>query len=187
MNSAVAVSATFNSNSGSSTPVLTGVVSRNTHAASGAFDLVVDATQALNGAVTVEPRASSSHTIVFQFDTAIASVGTVSVTPTGAASALVVGTTVEVTLTGIADNKRVTVSLANLNNNGFASASASVGFLVGDTNSSRNVDAADIVAIKAKSGTTVDPASFPQDVNLSGAITAADILAAKGRLGLSVP
>jgi alpha-tubulin suppressor-like RCC1 family protein len=172
--------------SGTPIPGLTGVVSKKSHAIAGSFDVAIDASQALAGLVTVEPRASGSHVIVFQFNTAITSPGTASVTPSGAVSAVINGSTVEVTVTGVVDNKRVTVSLANVNNAG-GSVAASVGFLVGDGDGNRTVNATDIFAIKALSGLSTAADNFRHDLNLSGAITAADILAAKGRLGLTLP
>jgi hypothetical protein len=59
--------------------------------------------------------------------------------------------------------------------------------LVGDINSSKTVNASDIGAVKAQSGTPVTAANFRADVAVSGAITASDIGLVKSRSGQSVP
>jgi hypothetical protein len=134
----------------------------------------------------VEPRAST-HKLVFLFGIPITSPGTVNVIPAGSALPPVInGNNVEVTLSGIADNSRVTVALANINGVG-ANVAASIGFLVGDNDGSRSVDATDVSAIKALSGQAADNGNFRADLDLSGAITSSDILRAKGRLGLTIP
>ena len=142
--------------------------------------------------MTVEPSViGSGHKILFQFNNAITSTGTVASTDgsgfsIGSASAAAVGNTIEVTLTGIADNKRVKVSLFNVNGALF-NTSASMGFLVGDVTNTRSVASDDIAAIKGHAGEAASAPNYLYDLNLSGAITAADILAAKGRVGFAVP
>jgi hypothetical protein len=165
---------------------LTAVKSRKTHGAPGSFDLTIDATQPIGGTVTVEPRnIGSGHTIVFQFNDTVTSTGTVTTTA-GAASATFAGSEVLVTLTGVADVSRATVSLANVNGAG-VNASASIGFLVGDVNNSRSVTATDILQVKGRSGQATDATNFEFDLNASGSVTASDILAVKGRSGLVLP
>ena len=165
------------------------VQSRKTHGAAGTFDIPIDATQPVGGAVSVEPRAiGAGHQVVFQFNGAIAATGTVSCTdasasPIGSCSAAAVGNDVEVSLTGIPDNRRVTVSLANVNGAGL-NVAAAVGFLLGDVNASRSVTAADTLAVKGKAAQAVNVTNFMFDVNLTGGITGTDILAVKGRSGL---
>lgn len=171
---------------------LTGVQSRKTHASgSGPYDLPVDIAQSFSGLVTVEPRvAGSGHLIVFQFDGPIGSTGNVSVIEDGltllaGTTAAASGNEVAVTLPAIADNKRVTVTLTNVNGVGL-NASASLGFLLGDVNDSRSVSSSDVSAAKARSGQTASAANSRFDVNASGAITAADIAAIKARAGSSL-
>jgi sugar lactone lactonase YvrE len=165
---------------------LVAVQSRKTHGAS-AFDLPIDATQPLSGPVIVEPRTiGAGHHIVFQFSAPVIVPGTASVTPIGTISTTVAsGNEVIVTLAGIPDNTRVTVSLAGVN--GLQNASASLGFLVGDVNNSRSVTATDILQVKGRSGQATDATNFKFDLNASGSITASDILAVKGRSGLVLP
>jgi hypothetical protein len=164
------------------------VQSRKTHAAAGTFDIAIDATQPVGGAVTVEPRAiGAGHKVVFQFNAAIIATGSVScvdaaAAPIGACNAVAAGNDVEVTMTGIPDVRRVTISLANVNGVGF-NTSASVGFLPGDVNGSRSVTSADVLAVKGKAAQPANASTFMFDVNLTGGVTATDILAAKGRSG----
>ena len=162
--------------------------SRKTHGGAGPFNLTIDTTQAIGGLITVEPRIiGSGHTIVFQFNGAVATPGTVSVTPVGTAGTPTVsGNEVLVTLTNIPDNQRVTVTLVNVNGS-VNPPPASLGFLVGDFNSSRSVNASDISAVKAQTSFPVSQANFKFDVNTSGGITSTDVSAVKARAGLVMP
>lgn len=172
---------------------LTGVQSRKTHLlGAGIFDVAVDTTQSMSGAVTVESRTiGAGHTLVFQFDGAISSPGNLTVVDdnivavTGATAAAS-GNDVVVTLTGIADNKRVTITLTNVNGIGL-DVSASLGFLVGDVNGTRSINSSDITAVKARSGLATDASNFRFDVNASGAINSSDISSVKARSGQLLP
>lgn len=171
---------------------LTAVASRKSHSAAGTFDLALDASAPVSGAVTVEPRASGTagHSVVFSFNAAITSAGTVSSTgvngdPIGTPSASVSGSEILVSLSGIPDATRVKVSLVNVNGTG-GTFSASLGLLVGDVDNSRATNSVDVDAVKSWSGLEVDATNYVNDFNLSGAVTAADILAAKGRVGLAL-
>ena len=169
---------------------LASVASRKTHAGAGALDVTVDASIAVGGAVSVDPRgAAPGHTLVFTFSAPVSVAGSVSATDgtgfgIGSASALASGNTVVVSLSGIADAKRVKVTLTGVN--GVTNASASTGFLVGDADGTRTVASADVDAVKAKSGLAADAATARYDLDLSGAVTASDILRTKGRIGNSV-
>ncbi len=166
------------------------VVSRKLHGATP-FNLTIDATQPLTGTVTVEPRTiGAGHTLVFHFDRAITSVTAATaldslMSSAGTAIAAVVGGDVEVTLTNVTDNKRLTVTLSGLNGTG--SVATSIGFLVGDVNNTRSVTAADISGVKARSGQTTTALNFQFDLNASGAVSASDISAVKARSGLALP
>lgn len=167
---------------------LTAVQSRKLHDTAGTFDLALDRFAPIGGAVTVEPRITGAlHAIVFQFDGQVTIPGTVSAV-NGAGMAIttgsptvVGGSAISVNLIGVANNSRATVSLSGVNGN--ISASASIGFLVGDVNSTRAVDAFDLIGVKARSGQSVDATNFRFDVNTTGAISASDILAVKARSG----
>jgi alpha-tubulin suppressor-like RCC1 family protein len=171
---------------------LTAVQSRKTHGAAGPFDIPIDTSVLIGGAVTVECRAiGTGHTIVFQFNIPITATGTVTsvdsgATAIGTAVAAISGNDVVVTLTGIPDNKRVKVALANVNGIG-VNVSASVGFLVGDVNGSRNVNASDISGVRARSLQTTNATNYKFDLNASGGINASDISAARARSLLVLP
>jgi len=168
------------------------VLSRKTHGAAGTFDLAIDTAPAIGGAVTVESRAiGAGHQIVFQFSDAISVAGTVSVVnaaamPVGSASAMAAGNEVVVTVTGIPDNSRATITLTGVNG-GISVAPVSIGFLVGDVNNSRSVNATDISGVKARSGQATVIGNFRFDLNASGGVNATDIAAVKARSGLVLP
>jgi hypothetical protein len=167
---------------------LVSVLSRKSHGTAGIFDLPINKNVALGGAVTVEPRAiGSGHTLVFEFSAPVVSVGGVTAldaafAPVGSATFVRSGNFVVVTLTGVADNRRANITLANVNTS--LTASAPIGFLVGDVNSTRAVNASDIAGAKAQSGVSVSALNFRSDVNASGAIGSTDISAVKARAGL---
>ena len=147
----------------------------------------------INGAFTVEPRiAGSGHQIVFRFTNTVTSVTGVSITD---ASSVAVGNPVigffgndlVLTLGGIGDMTRVTVSVTGVNGFVGLNASRTVGFLVGDMNGSRAVTAADIAGIKSRKGITIDNSNFQFDINLSGAIDNADVSVAKARSAQVLP
>ena len=169
-------------------PVFMAVQSRKVHGSAGIFDLTIN-TRLIAPNVTVEPRTiGSGHTIVFQFNGAVATAGTASVTPVGTASATFLGNEVLVTLTNVPDNRRVTVTLTNVNGS-VNPPPISVGFLVGDVNNTQSVSQNDVSSVKARSGQTTTAANFKFDVNASGAINASDISTVKTRsaLGLVLP
>ena len=161
-------------------PKLIAVVSRKTHGSAGTFNLPIDHRMPIGGAVSVEPRViGDGHLIVFQFDLAIIATGNVAAT-SGAAAAQFAGNEVIVTLTGVNDRERVTISLTNVNGAG-VNASASMGFLVGDVNHSRGVDIVDAKAVRARAGQPTDAGNFFYDLNASGGITASEVSAVKAR------
>ena len=174
-------------------PTLIAVVSRKSHGATGAFDVVIDTAPAITGLVTVEPRTiGSGHTILFQFNNTITAAGAITVVDgTGAsvgASAFAPGNdaTVTVTIPSLADNKRATLTLTGVNGSVNPSP-VSMGFLVGDVNNTRSVNSSDISGVKARSGQTTNSANFKFDVNASGAVNSSDISAVKARSGLVLP
>jgi hypothetical protein len=162
------------------------VVSRKTHGSAGTFDLQIN-TALVAPNVTVEPRTiGSGHTIVYQFNGPISSAGSVSVSPVGSATSTFLGNEVLVTLTGVPDNQRVSVTLTNVNGS-VNPPSVAIGFMVGDTNNTQTVSASDISGVKARSGQITDATNFLFDVNASGAISASDISQIKARSGSVLP
>ena len=169
---------------------LLSVVSRKFHGAT-AFSLNIDYHQALTGNITVEPRAiGSGHTLVFHFDAPVTTVGAATVldalsASVGTATVTALSGDVVVILTNVADNKRLTITLNGINGSG--TAMASMGFLVGDVTNSRSVNAADISAVKANVGKTLDTYTYKLDLNADGSITQVDVSAVKARSGLILP
>ncbi|MBL8521215.1 MAG: hypothetical protein JNK75_11130 [Betaproteobacteria bacterium] len=177
--------------SGSGPVNLVSVTSRKTHGAAGTFNLNVLRGVPIGGAISVEPRAiGAGHLIVFTFDSAISQPGTATVTgpasePLGSASVSFSGNEVRVLIANLPDNRRVNVALAGVN--GSSSAQAAIGFLIGDFNDSKSVNATDVSAVKGRSGRFIDADTFRYDVNASGTISAADIAATKVRAGTNMP
>lgn len=176
---------------------LTGVVSRKSHGQPPvAFDLPVDVTKPIGGNVTFESRAiGTGHLVVFRFNELVASAGTLSVVdeasnpvsaPAPTISTIAGGSEVLVVIPTLADGKRITVTLANVNNAGL-NATASLGFKLGDTNHTGTLTLTDINATKARAGQSVSSQNFIHDFNQTGLISAADIAGVKSRSGLPPP
>lgn len=96
------------------------------------------------------------------------------------------GNEVVVTLTGVPDNSRTTITLSNINGLG-SHVAVGMGFLVGDINNTLSVNASDISGMKARLNQNANAGNFKFDVNTSGVITATDISAVKARSGLVLP
>ena len=170
-----------------STPfALVSAQSRKTHGSAGVFDLLIDTQQVQ---ITVEPRdIGSGHTIAYQFNGPVSDAGSAGITPVGSATATSLDNEVIVTLTNIPDNQRATVTLGNVNGSFNPNPpSLSLGFLIGDVNNTRSVNASDISAVKARSGQTTDGSNFKFDVNATGSVNSSDISAVKARSGLTLP
>ena len=166
---------------------LLAVQSRKTHGAAGTFDIPIDTAPTITGLVSVEPRGiGSGHQIVFQFNQPVTIAGSASVSLGTVASTVIQGNNVVVTVTGILDNRRATITLSGVNGSALNSP-VSIGFLVGDVNATRSVNSSDISAVKARSGQTTVGTNFRFDVNATGAINASDISAVKARSGLTLP
>lgn len=164
---------------------LLSVVSRKIHGTTP-FSLTIAHGEPLNGNITVEPRViGSGHTLVFHFDSAVTSVNAVAtaldsmMNSAGTATAAAVNGDAVVTLTNVADNKRLTVALAGINGPG--TGQASMGFLIGDVNNTRSVNSGDVGGVKLRSGQAATALNFQFDINVSGTINASDIATVKAR------
>jgi hypothetical protein len=169
---------------------LLSVVSRKLHNGTP-FNLTI-ADQTINGNITIEPRAiGGGHTLVFHFDGPVSNEGAATALDQALNSAATVtlarsGNDVIATLSNVADNKRLTLSLTGVN--GSVNVARAVGFLVGDVTGTKSVNAADISAIKANLGKPVNTDAIAKfDINADGTITASDVSAAKARSGLVMP
>ena len=166
------------------------MVSRKTHGSAGAFDINLP----LAGTSAVEDRsggASGQHTIIGTFsNTLTAGSATVSNGIGSVSSTSISGSTVTVNLTGVMDAQVVTVTFTNLtdvNGNVLASAPVSIGFLVGDTNGDRFVNAGDTLQTRNRAGQATDPGNFRFDVNTDGIINSGDSLVVRSHSGTSLP
>ncbi len=162
------------------------VASRKVHGAAGPFDLPINTSVLVTGAVTVEPRViGAGHLIVFKFSSNVSIAGSavVSVGTGVAAAPVAVLNEVRVAVTGVPDNSRALISLTGVD--GAINAAAPIGFRVGDVNSDRITSSTDVSAMKARSGQPTTNATFVYDVNATGIVTAADIAAGKARTNLT--
>ena len=167
------------------------VYSRKTHAGVD-YDFLIDSSAAINGPIKVEPRAiGAGHRIVFAFNNMVSAAGSAQITDAqgaslGTAPAVASGNNVIVTLANLPDNIRVTVTLSGVN--GAVTASAAMGFLVGDFNGTGSVNASDIAAVKARNGAAINVGNnFLYDVNANGSINGIDVSVVKARSGLALP
>ena len=179
-----------------STPSITpaigivGVFSRKVH--NGVtYNLPLDLSQQNSQNVTIEPRSiGTGHRIAFQFNQTITQPGSVTAFDSVTGSIVNIGIVpganeVIINLPSVPDNRRVSISLSNVN--GAASVVAAIGFLVGDVTNSRRVNASDIAAMKAHVGQAVGAGNYRYDTNLSGTISSADVSAVKARSGWMLP
>jgi subtilisin family serine protease len=166
---------------------LMSAVSRKVHAGAGTFDIPLS----LTGPLSVESRSSSSHTLVFTFNKPVAS-GNATVTEgtATAASANMSGNTMSVTLNGVTDAQKITVSLNGVtatDTQVLEPTTVSMNVLTGDANGSKIVNATDLAMVKAQSGIPLTEANFRNDVAVSGSINATDVALVKSRSGNTVP
>ena len=175
-----------------STPVqLVDVVSKMTHGNAGAFD--VDLTNG-NGIECRSGGANDDYTLVFTFSNTLTNVDRARVTHgTGSVSNSYIDSDAHnyiVNLTGVSNAQSITITLNNVTDSAgnFSSAvSANMGVLVGDTNTDRFVDSADIAQTKSQSGNAVNGSNFREDVNGDGFIDSADIALVKSKSGAALP
>jgi Dockerin type I domain len=150
-------------------------------------DIAIDPTGSMTPgtAVTVEPRTiGAGYQIVFLFDSPPTSATVTTTSGTGVVA--FAGNEATVTLTGVTDATRVQVGLSAVNGTAL-SATAVVGFLVGDVNGSRLVNSTDVLTVKAVSGATAVAGNFKFDLNASGLINSTDVLTVKASSGHTLP
>lgn len=167
---------------------LTAAASRKTHGGAGTFDINMPIT----GQSGVECRSGGDYTLMFTFSNRLLSgnaavtggTGTVSGSPTFSGRDMIVN------VTGVTNVQILTVTLSNVTdvfNQVAGNSSVNIGFLTGDTNGNRTVNAADVAQTKARLGQTVDATNFRSDVNANGNINAADTAIVKQDSGTSLP
>ncbi len=166
---------------------LASVASRKTHGFF-TYDLPIDSTKAVTGAVTVEPRNDNTHRVVFSFNGPVTTIGVITVTdaagaPIGSASGSMSGSEIVVTLTGV-DGRRVRVALAGVNS--AIDVGAAMGFLAGDETSSGAVTASDILRTRGRVGQATGAANFTYDIDRDGNVTNFDLGTLKAYAGSSL-
>jgi deoxycytidylate deaminase len=171
---------------------LTGVVSRKSHGNAATFD--VDLT-AGDGIECRSGGANGDYTLVFSFTNTLTGVVNAGVT-TGVGS--VATSNIDsndahnyiVNLTGVANAEVITVSLSDVSDSAgdFSPAvSIQMAILLGDVNSSRRVDAADVSLVRQQTLQPLTSSNFRADINTSGRIDAADVSIARQQTLTSVP
>jgi hypothetical protein len=171
---------------------LNSVVSRMTHGAAGTFD--VDLTSG-SGIECRSGGANQDYLLVFAFVNPLSNVGSASVTSgTGSVSSSTIDPSDRhnyiVNVTGVTNAQLVTVTLNNLTDligDFSATATGSMGVLLGDVNGSRRVDAADVSSVRQQTLQTIDSTNFRNDINASGRIDAADVSIARQQTLTSLP
>jgi hypothetical protein len=137
---------------------------------------------------------AGNYKIVLKFDLPVTG-GTATVTDhnpagTGMAGApSFSGNEMTIPLSGVSNAQVLTVTVAGATNgtNTLASVDVNVGFLIGDTTSSRGVNSTDVVQTKGQVGAPVTGANFRTDVSANGTITSTDVSEVKVASGTSIP
>ncbi len=146
----------------------------------------------LTGPSGVECRSNSSaFTIVFNFtNTVTAGTASISSGTATVGSVAFSGTEMRVSLTGVTDGQVVTVSangVTDTNGTVLPPQTVDAGFLIGDSNGDRSVNAADVTLSRSRSGQTADATNFRSDINPDGTINSADATIQRARSGNFVP
>src|ERR1043166_6028462 len=92
---------------------------------------------------------------------------------------------VTIPLTNVANAQTINVTLNSVNTS--TNVVIPMSILIGDTNASGTVNAADVAQTKAWLGQTLDATNFRSDINANGSINAADTAIVKQNSGTSLP
>jgi uncharacterized repeat protein (TIGR03803 family) len=150
----------------------------------------------LSGTPGIEDRRSSggTYSLTFTFSNNLTSVASVASTCGTVVSGVIDGTNPHqfiVSLTGVLCNAQdVTVTLTNVQDdqsNTLASASATMGLLLGDVDGDGSVTMADVTLVRASLGQTTDATNFRRDINPDGTINHKDVSRARHSVGTSLP
>jgi len=166
------------------TETLLSAASRLTHGGAGTFDIAMP----LTGTSGVEDRTSGTYNAVFTFDGAVTSGDVLAVGGTATVGPISFsGNTMTAQLTGVTNAEVVTLRVQNINGDGQLHGDVPFGFLTGDTNGNRAVNAGDVSQTKARLGQTLDATNFRSDVNANGSINAGDASLVKANSGHGLP
>jgi uncharacterized repeat protein (TIGR03803 family) len=150
----------------------------------------------LTGTPGIEDRRSSggTYSLTLTFSNNLTSVAGVASSCGTVVSGVIDSTNPHqfiVSLTGVFCNAQdVTVTLTNVQDdqsNTLASASATMGLLLGDVDGDGSVTMADVTLVRASLGQTVNATNFRRDINPDGTINHMDVSRAKHSVGTSLP
>jgi hypothetical protein len=150
----------------------------------------------LTGTPGIEDRRSSggTYSLIFTFSNSLTSVAGVASSCGTVVSGLIDSTNPRqftVNLTGVLCNAEdVIVTLTGVQDdqsNTLASASATMGLLLGDVDGDGSVTMADVNLVRASLGQTADATNFRRDINPDGTINHMDVSRAKHSVGTSLP
>ena len=168
-------------------------VSRKMHGDLGPFDIDLP----LTGTRGVECRSggpTNDYTIVFTFTNPLMAVDSVSPGCGSVSSSMIDSSDAHrfiVNLTGVVCNAQyITTTLTGVHDNQvntLASASATMGLLVGDTSANTLVNSTDVSETQAQSGQPVTGSNFRTDVNANGLINSADVSLVQSKSGTGLP
>ncbi|MBV9009917.1 MAG: hypothetical protein JO354_12250 [Verrucomicrobia bacterium] len=159
---------------------LQSVVSRRNHAGH-IYDITLPG---------VEPR-NGTQQVVFNFLQTVTVPGTVTVSPAGSGTTAIGsdGKSVVVTLSGIPNASRNTITLNGVTTGGAAltGLTGQLNVLLGDTTGDGVVNSADVSQTKARSGQVLSATNFRSDVTVDGNINSADVSLVKAKSGTALP
>ncbi len=148
----------------------------------------------LTGTPGIEDRSggrTSDFAVDFVFSNPINSVGSASSSCGTVASTVISGNKVTVNLTGVTCNATdVVVSLTSVTDNqsnNLATASATMGLLLGDVDGDGSVTKTDSRIVKLDQGAPTSATNFREDINTNGTIDRTDANAVKRAVGTSLP
>lgn len=171
---------------------LVSIVSRKVHGAAGPFDINLPT----SGTAAVEPRrggADGEFTLIYTFNRAIGTLGTATSTNGSVNETVQAGpgdNQVTVNLTGVTNAQNLEVILEGVKDTAgltLAAATARMGVLLGDINSDRSVNSADVTDARRNSGQVVLAQNFRTDVTTDGVINSADITGVRRGSGTALP
>ncbi|MGI8956533.1 MAG: delta-60 repeat domain-containing protein [Chthoniobacterales bacterium] len=174
---------------GSGSLSITSAVSRKTHGSAGTFDIPLP----LTGEPGVEDRSTGgNYGLVFNFNADVISGSAAVTSGTGSVSGLPVfaGNTMTVTLTGVTDVQKITVTLTNVissDSQVLPATPVSMNVLLGDSTADKTVNSADGRLTKGQVGLPVTASNFRSDVDVNGTINNADVRLVKSAFGHTLP
>ena len=173
------------------------IVSHKVHALAGAFDINLP----LTGVAGIECRSggtNNDYTIIYTFDRALVSVGSVTVSHgvgggTGSVSSQTFGPLANqytVNVTNVSNAQHLSVTLNGVQDTAFAVLNNSVArmdVLNSDTTADGFVNSGDIAQTKSQSGQLITGSNFREDVTVDGNLNSGDIAFVKSKSGTALP